>query len=200
MAHQIPVTPDAVADLPHPDDGTREIAVDLAYKRMAMVNVVLFGMPQCGDRQWVLVDAGVVGLTSLIDSAAEERFGVGARPAAIVITHGHFDHTGSLEKLAEKWDAPTLTGGYTGSPISIGIGNLTGEGDLAFGIGGTGYLTTAGVGATINSPALYTFSLAGTSSLVGPTSDAQEALTVDGLAFNPANSLLYAITAEDDRL
>ena len=106
MSEQIPLTSDAVADLPHPDDGTREIAADLAYKRLAFVNVVFFGAPQCGDRQWVLVDSGVNGLTWLIESAAEERFGAGARPAAIVLTHGHSDHIGGLEKLADKWDAP----------------------------------------------------------------------------------------------
>lgn len=106
MSEQIPLTPDAVADLPHPDDGTREIAADLAYKRLAIVNVVFFGTPQCGDRQWVLIDSGVNGLTWLIESAAEERFGAGARPAAIILTHGHSDHTGGVEKLAEKWDAP----------------------------------------------------------------------------------------------
>ena len=46
------------------------------------------------------------GMTGRIESAARERFGEGARPAAIVLTHGHFDHVGCLEKLAEKWDAP----------------------------------------------------------------------------------------------
>lgn len=75
MSEQIPLTSDAVADLPHPDDGTREIAANLAYKRLAIVNVVFLGTPQCGDGQWVLVDAGVIGLTGLIESAAEERFG-----------------------------------------------------------------------------------------------------------------------------
>ena len=106
MAQQIPLTPGTIADLPHPDDGTHEIAADLAYRRLAMVNVVFYGTPGCEDRNWVLIDAGVPGLTRLIEQAAEERFGKGARPAAIVMTHGHFDHVGSLEKLAEKWDAP----------------------------------------------------------------------------------------------
>lgn len=104
--HQIPLTPESIADVAHPDDGTTQIAPDLAYRRLAMVNVVFFGMPGCGDRQWVLVDAGVKGLTGRIEKAAEERFGEGARPAAIILTHGHFDHIGGLEKLAEKWDAP----------------------------------------------------------------------------------------------
>ncbi|MDQ3624040.1 MAG: MBL fold metallo-hydrolase [Verrucomicrobiota bacterium] len=106
MSQQIPLTPEAIADLPHPDDGTTEIARDLAYRRLAMVNVVFHGTPRAGDRQWVLIDAGVMGLTGRIESAAEERFGATARPAAIILTHGHFDHIGGLEKLAKKWDAP----------------------------------------------------------------------------------------------
>jgi glyoxylase-like metal-dependent hydrolase (beta-lactamase superfamily II) len=28
--------------------------------------------------------------------------------AAIVMTHGHFDHIGTLEELAEQWDASVL--------------------------------------------------------------------------------------------
>jgi glyoxylase-like metal-dependent hydrolase (beta-lactamase superfamily II) len=82
------------------------IAPDLAYRRLALVNVVFLGRPGAGDRQWTLIDAGVPGLGGLIESAASERFGQDARPAAIVMTHGHFDHVGVLEKLAEKWDAP----------------------------------------------------------------------------------------------
>ncbi len=106
MSKQVPLTAEAIAELPHPDDGTIEIAPDLAYRRLAMVNVVFYGMPHCGDRNWVLIDTGVPGMTGRIISAAEERFGHGARPAAIILTHGHFDHLGCLEKLAEKWDAP----------------------------------------------------------------------------------------------
>ncbi|MDB6150917.1 MAG: hypothetical protein JWQ44_2365 [Chthoniobacter sp.] len=107
MKTQIPLDPSSVADLPNQsDDSTHEIAPDLAYQRLAMVNVVFYGVAGAGDRQWVLIDAGVMGFTGRIEAAAEERFGVGSRPAAIVMTHGHFDHIGGLEKLAERWDAP----------------------------------------------------------------------------------------------
>jgi glyoxylase-like metal-dependent hydrolase (beta-lactamase superfamily II) len=106
MAQQIPLTPEAIADMAHPDDSTTEIASDLAYRRLALVNVVFYGPPQCGDRRWVLIDAGLPGMTGRIAKAASERFGENARPAAIVLTHGHFDHVGCLEALAEKWDAP----------------------------------------------------------------------------------------------
>jgi glyoxylase-like metal-dependent hydrolase (beta-lactamase superfamily II) len=33
-------------------------------------------------------------------------FGEGSRPAAIVLTHGHFDHIGAVHTLAHEWDVP----------------------------------------------------------------------------------------------
>lgn len=94
-----------------------------------------------------------------------------------------------------------FTGSYKGAGISIGSLNLTGEGDIAFGLNGVGYITTAGVGATGNSPGLYAFNIGlGSSNFVASTQDAEGLLTVDGLAFSALNNSLYAITAEDDRL
>src|SRR4051794_1282105 len=71
-----------------------------------IVNVMFFGAAGAGDRNWVLIDAGLFGTKGLIMRAAANRFGKQARPSGIVLTHGHFDHVGVLEELAEEWDAP----------------------------------------------------------------------------------------------
>lgn len=110
MATQIPLSEDSSAIDPALDalrnDHTHEIAPDIAYRRLGIVNVVFRGPPGAGDREWVLIDTGLTGTKGFIRSAAAERFGRGSRPAAIVMTHGHFDHAGALEDLAEEWDAP----------------------------------------------------------------------------------------------
>lgn len=110
MSEQIPLSEDASAVEPELDaarrDHTHELAPDLAYRRLGIVNVVFVGSAGAGDREWVLVDAGLTGTAGLIRSAAQARFGEDSRPAAIVMTHGHFDHVGALEQLSEEWDAP----------------------------------------------------------------------------------------------
>ena len=77
---QISLRRESIADLPNRDDGTHVVAPDLAYRRLALVNVAFLGRPGAGDRQWTLIDAGGPGLGSLIESAASERFGQGCQP------------------------------------------------------------------------------------------------------------------------
>ena len=53
---------------------------------------------------WVLIDTATAGQGRRIREAAETLFGVGARPAAILLTHVHPDHAGSALELARAWD------------------------------------------------------------------------------------------------
>src|SRR5687767_12655631 len=55
---------------------------------------------------WALVDAGLKWSAGTIRNMAREIFGNTSRPAAIILTHGHFDHTGALITLAKEWDVP----------------------------------------------------------------------------------------------
>ena len=55
---------------------------------------------------WVLVDAGLKTTATKIRSLVAELFGKGSLPRAIVMTHAHFDHRGSLIELAEEWGVP----------------------------------------------------------------------------------------------
>ena len=110
MKKQKTLNPSSRADRPAGKDerhsGTNVVATDLAYKRLALVNIVFYGPERAADREWVLIDTGIPGTARLIVRAAAARFGFDSRPAAIIMTHGHFDHVGALEKLADYWDVP----------------------------------------------------------------------------------------------
>lgn len=108
MKHQIPIERDAEAGQSKNDSRVRQVAPDLACKRLALVNVVFFGTAGAADRQWVLIDTGIPGSAGTITRAAVERFGENSRPAAILLTHGHFDHVGTVQALAEQWDTPVF--------------------------------------------------------------------------------------------
>lgn len=80
-----------------------EIASDVAYQRIVFVNVYFIGRP---NSRWTLIDTGLPWSASRIIRTVEDRYGKGARPASILLTHGHFDHAGSAKALADHWDVP----------------------------------------------------------------------------------------------
>lgn len=82
-----------------------DVRDDVAGLKTLFVNVFFIGEPGEGN-PWVLVDAGLAGYASDIKKKAKELFGEGTKPDAIVLTHGHADHTGSLKTLLEEWDVP----------------------------------------------------------------------------------------------
>jgi glyoxylase-like metal-dependent hydrolase (beta-lactamase superfamily II) len=109
------------------------LPADVHRIKTVLVNCYLVGMP--GTTQWTLVDAGLPGKAKRIANAAAELFGDNP-PQAIVLTHGHFDHVGSLQKLLERWptvpvyahelELPYLTGrsDYPPPDPSVGGGIL----------------------------------------------------------------------------
>lgn len=55
---------------------------------------------------WALVDTGLKWSAHNIRNMARELFGEYSVPAAIILTHGHFDHIGALPTLLEEWNVP----------------------------------------------------------------------------------------------
>jgi glyoxylase-like metal-dependent hydrolase (beta-lactamase superfamily II) len=85
-----------------------EVTADVARLRVAVVNLYFIGMPSRDTSEatpWAVVDAGLAMGAAEILRIAAARFG-DTRPAAIILTHGHFDHVGALDALLAVWDAP----------------------------------------------------------------------------------------------
>lgn len=82
----------------------REVRKDVYYYTNQIVNVVMVGEP--GQGGWVLIDAGMPKSAKEIISVAADRFGGENGPSAIILTHGHFDHVGSIVDLIRRWNVP----------------------------------------------------------------------------------------------
>lgn len=80
----------------------REAVDGVLCLRTMMVNLFIIR----SGSSWVLVDCGLRGYEQSIRRAAEAYVGHTHPPAAIVLTHGHFDHVGSLQALLASWDVP----------------------------------------------------------------------------------------------
>lgn len=117
-------------------DDTRAAPADVAYLTTLLVNVAFVGAPHGGRGagplpEWVLVDAGIPLNAARIASFARRRFG-DAPPRAILLTHGHFDHVGSLHALLRMWpdtpvyahrlEMPYLTGHSSYPPPDPSVG------------------------------------------------------------------------------
>ncbi|GAA0462315.1 MBL fold metallo-hydrolase [Alkalibacillus silvisoli] len=82
----------------------RELLTDLYQHTIQVVNLFFYG--DSNSNEFVLIDAGMPRSADDIIAVAKERFGEDARPKAIILTHGHFDHVGAIIELIEYWDVP----------------------------------------------------------------------------------------------
>lgn len=83
-----------------------QVAQGVWGMKTLFVNIYMIANRKGVADGWVLVDAGIRGYADKIIGMAESLFGAGTKPEAIILTHGHFDHTGSLPELLEHWDVP----------------------------------------------------------------------------------------------
>ncbi len=100
--------------------------------RLATLFVNAYLVREPGEA-WVLVDTGLPGFAGLVRRRAEVLFG--RPPAAILLTHGHFDHSGNAEELAVLWgvpifahplEMPFLTGRSDYPPVDPTVGGALG--------------------------------------------------------------------------
>lgn len=100
--------------------------------RNVFVNLFYVRDPEAPAGPWALVDAGLPGSAPKVLDKAEFLFGENNPPAAIVLTHGHFDHVGALHTLVERWpdvpvyahplELPYLTGRSAYPPPDPSVG------------------------------------------------------------------------------
>ena len=81
-----------------------EVSQGVWGMRILFVNV--FMIEDISTGEWVLVDAGLKGSSNKIIKMAEDLFGKGSIPSAIILTHAHFDHVGALEAILQEWNVP----------------------------------------------------------------------------------------------
>ncbi len=83
---------------------TQEVLPDVICHTIQIVNICIVENEETGE--FVLIDAGMPHSYEEIIGVVEERYGEGARPSAIILTHGHFDHVGAIIELVNHWEVP----------------------------------------------------------------------------------------------
>ena len=80
-----------------------EVAPGVWGMKDKFVNFYIIQDTEAGN--WILIDTGLKTSGQKIIDLAGELF-ENQKPRAIILTHGHFDHTGSVAELALRWKVP----------------------------------------------------------------------------------------------
>jgi glyoxylase-like metal-dependent hydrolase (beta-lactamase superfamily II) len=111
-----------------------DVTDDVFGIKTLFVNVFFVGQPGIGN-PWTLVDAGFYGYADAIRQRAEQLYGPNNPPQAIVLTHGHADHIGSLRSLLKQWGNVLVYGHRLERPYLTGVSSYPPP-DPAIGGGG----------------------------------------------------------------
>ncbi|WZL74025.1 MBL fold metallo-hydrolase [Clostridiaceae bacterium 35-E11] len=79
-----------------------QVTPDILLMNFTIVNATLVGTAD----NYILVDTGLENSAEFILQCIKNKFAKNSKPKAIVLTHGHFDHVGSVIKLCELWNIP----------------------------------------------------------------------------------------------
>lgn len=106
-----------------------EVAPNIWGTKDVFVNMYIVRNPE--DNTWVLIDTGLKSSYAKIRKMVASLFSEESKPEAILLTHGHFDHIGSVQRLAAEWDVnvyvhylelPYLTGKSAYPPPDPSVG------------------------------------------------------------------------------
>lgn len=105
------------------------VAADVWGIRTLIVNAYFVAADQ--GESWVLLDGGLPGTAGAIFATAEHLFPA-RRPAAVLLTHAHFDHVGAVAPLLRRWpdtpvyvhplEVPYVTGQLSYPPPDPAVG------------------------------------------------------------------------------
>jgi len=85
---------------------SEEVLSDLYVHTIQIANIVFYGSHD--HNGFVIIDVGMPKSAQEIIDVAEKRYGKNAKPKAIILTHGHFDHVGAIIELVEHWQVPVF--------------------------------------------------------------------------------------------
>lgn len=80
-----------------------KVAPGVLCMRLLIVNVCFIANTK-EPGKWILVDTGLPDSEGSIIEACEKQFGQENTPQAILLTHGHFDHVGSITQVLKHWN------------------------------------------------------------------------------------------------
>ncbi|WP_238881610.1 MBL fold metallo-hydrolase [Clostridium sp. YIM B02551] len=83
-----------------------QLTDDIILLRFTVVNSCIVANLSEKPNEFVLVDAGLKTSGDFIIDTIEKLYGEKSYPKAIILTHGHFDHVGSVIQLIKTYNIP----------------------------------------------------------------------------------------------